>query len=132
MVTPNEWLHRFAMRPEDMRVYQVARELAQEVDRIIAILPPSVKRIADHLERSVESVGLNLSEGLVSFKPRVKASAFDFSRREAAEVRKALQRLVDKKALNQTATRKADQLANSVIGMLTVMIKQQEAREPQK
>ncbi len=115
-----------------MRVYQVARELAQEVDRIIAILPPSVKRIADHLERSVESVGLNLSEGLVSFKPRVKASAFDISRREAAEVRKALQRLVDKKALNQTATRKADQLANSVIGMLTVMIKQQEAREPQK
>ena len=117
------------MRPEHMRVYQAVRELGLEVDRIIAVLPPACRKIADHLERSCESVGLNLNEGLTAFKPRVKANAFDIARREAAEVRKALQRAADKQGVHPDAVKRADQLGTAIIGMLTVMIKQQEKRE---
>ncbi|HEY0672686.1 MAG TPA: four helix bundle protein [Longimicrobiales bacterium] len=112
-----------------MRVYQVAREFALEVDRILAVLPPRLARIANHLERSTESVGFNLNEGLTAFKPRVKASAFDITRRETGEARKAMQRAVDKKGIRPSGIAKADQLGNALIGMLTVMIKQQEKRD---
>ncbi|MGQ0813938.1 MAG: four helix bundle protein [Gemmatimonadota bacterium] len=111
-----------------MRVYQLCRELAKEIDAILQILPPRLKKIADHLERSMESGGLNLSEGLVAFKPKVKASAFDISRREIGEVRKALQRAVDKKGIPAARIRRADEMADCYIGMMTVMIKQQEER----
>jgi four helix bundle protein len=107
------------MRPEDMRIYHVMRELAKEVDRILAVLPPRCRKIADHLDRACESAGLNLNEGLAAFKPRVKAAAFDISRRETSEVRKALQRAVDKKGIHQHGVTKADELANCAIGMLT-------------
>jgi four helix bundle protein len=117
------------MRPEQMRVYQVAQELAREIDQILPILPPTVKKIADHLERSSESLGFNLSEGLVAFKPKVKASAFDIARRETAEVRKALRRLVEKGAVPPARIVRADRLADCLIGMLTNMIKQQERRD---
>lgn len=116
------------MRPEEMRIYQVMRELAKEIDHILAILPPGCKKIADHVERSCESAGLNLNEGLIAFKPKVKASCFDITRRETSEIRKALQRAVDKGGLVHKQTERSDSLANCAIGMLTVMIKQQEQR----
>lgn len=111
-----------------MRVYHVAAELAAEVDPLLRLLPRRVWVLAGHLERSTESVGLNLMEGLAAFKPKVKASAFDISRKEAAEVRKILKRLVAKKVLTEAQIQRTYELAGSVIAMLTVMIKQQEAR----
>ena len=116
------------MRPEDMRVYQVAAELAAEVDLLLPLLPRWVWVLAGHLVRSTESVGLNLMEGLVAFKPKVKATAFDIARKEAAEVRKILKRLVARKVLTEAQIQRAYELAGSLIGMLTVMIKQQEQR----
>ena len=109
-----------------MRIYQVMRELAQEVDRILQIMSPRCKKIANHLERSCESAGLNLNEGLTAFKPKVKASYFDITRRETSEIRKAMQRAVDKRGIDNREVTRADNLANCAIGMLNVMIKQQE------
>ena len=116
------------MRPEDMRVYKLARELAKEVDRIIAKLPPSLRRIADHIERSLESAGLNLAEGLTAFKPGVKANSFEISRKEMGEVRKGIERAYDREGVTSGDIERAMALSNSYIGMLTVMIKQQEKR----
>jgi four helix bundle protein len=116
------------MRPEQMRVYQLCEELEAEIDRILAGLPYNVRKIADHLERSMNSAGLNLSEGLTVYKPLVKASAFDVSRKETGEVRKALRRLLRKKAITPQQYYKPDNLANCFIGALTNMIKQQEER----
>jgi hypothetical protein len=45
------------MKPEDMKVYQVARELGKLIDEIVAKLSPKLKRVADHMERSMESGG---------------------------------------------------------------------------
>ena len=121
--------YRVRMRPEDMRIYKAVRELGLEIDRILALLPPHCSKIANHLDRSVESIGFNLNEALIAYKPKVEASALDITRRETSEVRKALQRAVDKKGIHAAATVRAEQIANAIIGMLTVMIKQQEVRE---
>src|SRR5687767_5938345 len=99
------------MRPEDMRVYQAARELAKEVDKIIAKLPPGLKRIADHLERSMESAGLNLAEGLAAYRPGIKANAFEVARKETGEVRKAIERAYDKNGISKSEIERAMSLA---------------------
>ena len=116
------------MRPENMRVYQVARELGKEIDRIVAKLRPNFRRLADHMERSMESAGLNLAEGLAAFRPGIKANAFEISRKETGEVRKAVERAFDLNAISAREMEKPQQLANTFIAMLTVMIKQQEQR----
>lgn len=111
-----------------MRVYQLAEELSEEVDKILAVLPYKARKLADHLERSSESVGLNLMEGLTAFKPKVKASCFDITRRESGEVRKVLRRVVRRKFIAPMQTQRADGLASAMIGAMTRMIQQQEAR----
>jgi four helix bundle protein len=129
IVSPGVHVEFSGMRPEDMRVYQVARELAKEVDKIIGKLPPRLKRIADHLERSMESAGLNLAEGLAAYRPGIKANAFEVARKETGEARKAIERAYDKDGITKAEIERAMSLANSYVGMLTVMIKQQEKRK---
>ncbi|HUP89638.1 MAG TPA: four helix bundle protein [Longimicrobiales bacterium] len=114
-----------------MRVYQLAEELSEEIDKILAMLPYAARKLANHLEKSNESLGLNLMEGLTVFKPKVKASCFDITRKETGEVRKVLRRIVRRKFIAQQLTHRADGLANAMIGAMTNMIKQQEAREDQ-
>ena len=116
------------MRPEQMRVYQVARELGKAIDQLVAKLRPRFMRLADHMERSMESAGLNLAEGLCAYKPGIKANAFEISRKETGEVRKAVERAYDLHAISAMDMEKPMQLSNTFIGMLTVMIKQQESR----
>ena len=120
------------MRPEDMKVYAVARDLGRLVDRLVARLAPTMKRIADHMERSMESAGLNLSEGLTAYRPGVKASAFEIARKETGEVRKAIARALDRKGITQKEHDEAMAMSNSLIAMLTVMIKQQEKRREEE
>ena len=116
------------MKPEQMRVYQLMIELAAEVDGILERLPLRVAHTAKHLGNSMNSAVFNLMEGLTAFKPAVKASAFDISRRETAEVKAALRRLVMQKAQRTNQVNKQMDQANCIIGMLTNMIKQQEER----
>jgi four helix bundle protein len=132
IASPGIRVEVFGMRPEDMRVYQLARELAKEVDQIIAKLPPRLKRIADHLERSMESAGLNLAEGLAAYRPGIKANAFEVSRKETGGARKAIERAYDRNGISKPEIERAMSLANSYVGMLTVMIKQQEKRKSEE
>ncbi len=117
------------MRPEQMRVYQVARELGKAIDQIVPKLRPRFARLADHMERSMESAGLNLAEGLSAYKPGIKSNAFEISRKETGELRKAVERAFDVKAISALEMASPMQLSNTLIGMLTVMIKQQERRK---
>ena len=114
---------------EDLRVYKAAEELVVEVDRITARLPYSVRNTADHMTRCAEAALFNISEGGGSFKPKVKANAYDIARKEAQELRATLRRLVLKRVLTTAETQKAYDLAGAIIAMLTRMIKNIEAKE---
>jgi four helix bundle protein len=70
------------------------------------------------MERSATSVLFNIAEGIGSFRPKVKITAYDIARKEASETRAALRRLVIKKVFTQSEARKADNLAGACIKML--------------
>jgi four helix bundle protein len=107
------------MRLEHMRMYRAAEELAAEVDRLLPRARRRAWRQADHLARSTDSVLFNTAEGIGSFKPGVKLSAYDIARKEASEVRAVLRRLVIAGAFTSAETSRAQALANTCIAMLT-------------
>jgi len=115
-----------------MRVYQLARDLGRVIDGLVAKISVTSRRLADHLARSMESAGLNLAEGLTAYRPGVKASAFEISRKETGEVRKAVERALDIDGITRREYDQAMALSNSFIAMLTVMIKQQEKRREEE
>jgi four helix bundle protein len=111
-----------------MRVREAAELLAAEVDRLLPRARGRAPRQADHLERAAESVLFNTAEGNASFNPNVKASAYDIARREAAEARAVLHRLVRKGVLTQQEVQKSNNLASVCMMMLTKAIKAQDRR----
>ena len=115
------------MSREKLRVEIKAEELIAEVDRLIRMVryPNNACR---HLENSADSTYFNLGEGVVAFKPKVKVEKYDIARREAKEVQKALRALVLKRKLREEDITHAYDIADTIIGMLTNMIKNLEAR----
>src|SRR5688572_9582873 len=116
------------MRTEDLMVYQAAEALVAEVDGILQRLPYRLRRTADHLDRSANSVLNNVSEGAAIFSPKGKANAYAVARKEAQEVKAALRATVLRKGIDQQAIAKAYHLADCIIAMLTRMIKNLETR----
>ena len=70
----------------------------------------------------------NIAEGVGSFRPKVKITAYDIARKEASETRAALRRLVIKKVFTTSEVRKADNLAGACIRMLKSAIVTLEAQ----
>jgi hypothetical protein len=70
----------------------------------------------------------NTGEGIGSFKPKVKITAYEIARKEANEIRTVLRRLVIGRVFKQVAIAKAYNLAGAVVGMLTSAIIAMEAR----
>ena len=116
------------MRLEKMRVYQAAEQLVGEVEGLSPRARQKKANAAKHLENSVESVLYNTGEGIGSFKPKVKITAYEIARKEANEVRTVLRRLVIGRVFTQTEIAKAYNLAGAVVGMLTNAIIALEAR----
>jgi four helix bundle protein len=112
-----------------MRMYQAAVALMEEVEMLLARVREQAPKAADHLERSANSVLFNMAEGIGAFRPKIKIASYDIGRREASEVRAALQRLVIKKVLTSSETRKADTFACVCIAMLTNAILSVEKRD---
>jgi four helix bundle protein len=100
-------------------MYQAAEALAREVERLLPHAKSRRPKIADHLDRSTDSVLFNMSEGIGSFRPRAKIAAYEISRKEASEVQSALRRLVIANVFTDREIQKAYGLAGSVVGMLT-------------
>jgi four helix bundle protein len=113
-------------RPK-LRVEQLAEQLIAEVALLLAGIPYHCSA-CKHLAKSADAVLLNLGEGVVLFRPRLKANKYDIARGEANEVRKALRSLVVKRRLTEEQIAVADDLADHIIGMLTNMIKNLESR----
>jgi four helix bundle protein len=117
---------------EKMRMYGAAEALAREVEELLPQARAAAPMQADHLTRSVDSVLFNTAEGIGSYKPRVKTSAYDIARKEANEIRAVLRRLVQKRVFTSAHIGKADNLAGACIGMLTHAILATERRAAQQ
>ena len=100
-------------------MFGAAEALVREVDLLIPLVAPFNANAAAHLQRSAESVLYNTGEGIEAWRPRIKIAVYEIARREANEVRAILRRLVIQKILTPDQTRRAYNLAGSVIGMLT-------------
>ncbi len=114
-----------------MRVYQLARELGKLIDEIVCKISPRLRRIADHMARSMESAGLNLAEGLSAYRPGIKANAFEISRKETGEVRKAVERAFDNDGITKRDLDQGMALSNSFIAIDNEGCKEAELANPQ-
>ncbi|HUP89609.1 MAG TPA: four helix bundle protein [Longimicrobiales bacterium] len=108
-------------------VEQKAEELISEVAQLLKNVRYPCKASRD-AENSADSTLLNIGEGVAIFAPKVKAAKYDIARGEAKEVQKALISLVRKKKLTENQIKKAFDLADEIIAMLTTMIKNLEDR----
>ena len=113
---------RSHMRPEKIRFWQAAEVVMGEIDRLLPQIRPRATNAADHLERSAESGLFNIGEGVGAYKPKVKISCYEISKKEMNEVRTILRRLVIKKVLTNKEIEVAYNAAGAVIGMLTSAI----------
>lgn len=93
MATPRFATHTGAMGREQLRVEIMAEKLVAEIARVLRRLPYPCNA-SKHLEKSGDSVLFNLGEGIVAFKPRIKAAKYGISRGEAHEVQRAARALV--------------------------------------
>jgi four helix bundle protein len=103
-------------------MYQAAEALVAEVDGLLPLAKDRAPKPADHLERSADSVLFNMSEGIGSFRVKVKITAYEVARKEANEVRAVLRRLVIKRVFTYSQSQKAYHLAGACVGMLTKAI----------
>ena len=71
---------------QQMDVYRTAKEMAVLVHRARI----KHRQLKDQAERAAVGVLLQLSEGLPSFRPKVRARYFDIARDSAAEVAAAI------------------------------------------
>ncbi len=110
------------MSREKLRVEIKAEELIAEIARVLRNLRYRCNA-SKHLETAGDSVLLNLGEGIVAYKPRLKAAKYDISRGEAREVQRAARALVLKSKLTTKDVEKIDDLTDHIIGSLTKMIK---------
>ena len=109
-------------------VEEKAEQLVAEIARVRRKLRFPHSNASLHLEKSGDSVLFNLGEGIACFNPRMKASKYEIARAEAREVQKALTALVLKGELSGEDISVAYDLADTVIAMLTNMIKNLENR----
>ena len=86
ILLPVRFIHLRGMRLEKMRVYQAAEQLVGEVEGLLPRARERKPNAARHLENSVESLLYNTGEGIGSFKPKVKITAYEIARKEANEV----------------------------------------------
>jgi four helix bundle protein len=115
-----------------MRMQQVAEELAAENDKLLPRARALAPLQADHLERSCDSLLFNMAEGIACFKPKMKISAYDISRKEGNEYRAVLRRLNVKGVYAWDEIKRAHELAGVCIAMLTNATISVEKRLPQK
>jgi hypothetical protein len=104
-----------------------AEALIAEIARVLRKLryPCDASR---HLEKSGNAVYFNLGEGVVAFRPKVKAAKYDIARGEASEVLRATRVLVLQRRVTPADIALIDDLADYLIGATTNMIKNLEAR----
>jgi four helix bundle protein len=127
METPRVIPDRGRMGREKLRVEIAAEKLVAEIARVLRKIPYQCDA-SKHLEKSGNSALFNLGEGIVAYKPRVKAGKYEIARGEAKEVEKAARALVAQRRLTQADIAQIEDLCDYLIAALTNMIKGLEAR----
>ena len=115
------------MGREKLRVEIAAEELVAEIARVLRKLSYPCDA-SKHLEKAGNSALFNLGEGIVAYKPRVKAGKYEIARGEAKEVEKAARALVAQRRLTAADIVRIEDLCDYLIAALTNMIKGLAAR----
>ena len=115
------------MGRQKLRVEIAAERLIAEIARVLRKLAYPCDA-SKHLEKSGNAVHFNLGEGVVAFKPKVKAAKYDITRWESNEVLKASRALVLQRRLTEDDMADIDDLADYLVGAMTNMIKNLEDR----
>jgi four helix bundle protein len=115
------------MGRKNLEVEIKAEELVAEIASVLRKIRYSCDA-SKHLEKSGNAVYFNLGEGVVVFKPKLKAAKYDIARCEANETIKAARALVIQKRLTEKDVAKIEDLADYLIGAMTNMIKNLEKR----
>lgn len=127
MEVPDRCFRLLRVGREKLLVEIKAEELVAEIARVLRKIRHAC-HASRHLEKSGNSLYFNLGEGVVAFKPKVKAAKYDITRGEANEVMKAARALVLQGRLTEEDVAKINDLADYNIAAMTNMIKGLEKR----
>ncbi|MGQ0561019.1 MAG: four helix bundle protein, partial [Gemmatimonadota bacterium] len=105
---------------EKLEVYQVARELSREVNRLTkkARFKNTRRDLVDQTQRAAASLPLNIAEGSGESSVGRKAYFYRIARASATELSAALDHLVDMDMLEESDTRTAKALIVRIVSML--------------
>ncbi len=105
---------------ERLEVYQVARELSREVNRVIKKVRRRRERddILDQVFRATSSIPLNIAEGSGESSAGRKAYFYRIARASATELSAALDHMVDMEMLVEADSATAKTLAVRIVAML--------------
>jgi four helix bundle protein len=119
-------MERFAFRK--LRVYQTAKTMVKEVNRVAGKIPRHQMDLVWQLRRAARSVVLNIAEGAGEVAPKEKARIYRIAKRSAFETIAALDLALDEGFLAQSDLETVLEKLDAVIGMLTTMSKKAEQR----
>ena len=108
---------------EQLRVYQAAQLLEQEVIALIADIPRGHADDLDHLKRALGSLLFNIPEAYGCEQPGRKRNHLEIARGSVDEVRGVLRRLVGQQLLSESRVRRGCELTSVIAKMLTAWIK---------
>ena len=105
---------------ERLEVYQVARELSREVNRVVKKIRHRRDRedLLDQAFRATSSIPLNIAEGSGEASAGRKAYFYRIARGSATELSAALDHMVDMEMLNEETTSAAKTLIVRIVAML--------------
>ena len=119
-------MERFAFRK--LRVYQTAKSMVKEVNRLAAKIPRDQMDLVWQLRRAARSVVLNIAEGAGEVAPKEKARIYRIAKRSAFETIAALDLALDDNYVKPADLNTVLEQLDALIGMLTTMSKKAEAR----
>ena len=105
---------------EKLDVYQVARELSREINRLLNKARKKIGRrdIVDQVNRTISSIPLNIAEGSGEESIGRKAYFYRIARGSATELSAALDHMVDVNMLDEDDTKHAKTLIVRIVSML--------------
>lgn len=107
---------------ERLDVYQLARELAREGNRLMKQVPKGTAEHVDQFRRASMSLPLNLAEGGGEFAPKEKARFYRIAKRSVTECAAILDHMVDLGLLTEAQILPSKTLIRRIVGALVKLI----------
>ena len=120
-------MERFGFRK--LRVYQAAKEVVAEVNRLALRIPRDHMDLVWQMRRAARSIALNIAEGAGEFTPMEKARIYRIARRSAWETAAAFDMAVDDGFYSVKELEIVFDRLDTVIGMLVNIGKANERKQ---